>query len=181
MLSAKARQTGKPAHSNSGEAGAGAIWERQRWNALQAEGSWKHCFGEAWHFEHLRGDMGVTIPGFPPAIALCHNNIPLLINWLLQWVVLPDDYNASVQVGIVCCHQSANAVMGWDRVQPHLRIDSGSGDILALGVPFVNGRPGNLACRQTTSNWSKTQTLVVTWHVSILNLSGLLHLFIMNS
>ena len=132
MLSAKSQicsWTGKPTHNYSGETGAGAIWERQRGNAVQAEGPWKHCFGEAWHLLRTsQGWHGVTILGgasFQHATALCHNNIPPLNNMLIGYcsglccrMIIAHQYTVSRDCLLLSTNQYS------DGVQQHLKIDS---------------------------------------------------------
>ena len=130
---------GKPTHYNSGEASAGTIRERQRWDAFKAEGPWKYRARETWHCLRL-GRFG----GSGMAYRLCY-----------KWLGALD---SSIMTIIDSPGKSLMNSMGADE----LRMNGFSS--IQIGW-FSTNKPqqGSLVCRQTTSNWSKTLTPVAPW------------------
>ena len=72
---------GKPTHYNSGEASAGTIRKRQRWDAFKAEGPWKYCARETWHCLRLGRFGGVRDQGWDTAFATNDLGLSILASW----------------------------------------------------------------------------------------------------
>ena len=87
---------GKPTHYNSGEASAGTIRERQRWDAFKAEGPWKyraretwHCLrlgrfgeGQGWHTAFATNDLGLSILAWWQSLTVMENHWWTPYEWI---------------------------------------------------------------------------------------------------
>lgn len=133
---------GKPTHYNSGEASAGTIRKRQRWDAFKAEGPWKYCARETWHCLRLGPFGGVRDQGWDTVFATNDLGLSILASWQSLTVMANHWWTPWALMNSVWMDSAPSRYGGFSTNKP---------------------QQGSLVCQQTTSNWSRTPTPVAPW------------------